>query len=209
MNIFRFLLVFLFLFTPHFSFSQVETKIDYVPAITFGEGEHIVIAIHGSTQSRTYFFSDYGSQFGPSLAKEGFKVIAISWPDQQGFMGGFPSLSLAIKYARDTGAKKISLLGHSRGAELAINYARSQGDGVFDTVIFLGSPDDKGLSLPNTKKLFAFSKNDSYARWQQGAFDKSDLPKQIIVIAGGGHGVRDMVKSKPDLLDEIISYLRR
>lgn len=192
--------------------AQVETDIKAgdatISVMTMGEGDHAVIALHGAGgNDRRFFFGGNGAQMGQALAKAGFRVIAPTWSGQAG--GGFNEVAAAIAHARGTGAKKISLMGHSRGGELVANYARAQDDGTFDTVIQFGSVDDKGLSLAKTKKLFAFNKYDKWANWQPKAYENSAEPKQMIALGGSGHPVSALVGEKADLADDVIALLKK
>ncbi len=192
--------------------AQVETDIKAgdkaVSAMTMGEGEHVVIALHGAGgNDRRFFFSDNGGKMGQELAKAGFRVIAVTWSGQAG--SGIAEADVALQHAKATGAKKISLMGHSRGGELAANFARQQGDGVFNTLIQFSSVDDKGLTLPKTKKLFAFNKYDRFANWQPAAFEKSDEPKQMIALGGSGHPVSALIGEKADLVQDVVGILKR
>jgi pimeloyl-ACP methyl ester carboxylesterase len=192
--------------------AQVETDIKrgdkVVSALIMGEGDHAVIALHGGGGTdRSFFFLGKGGQMGRKLANAGFRVIAVNWSGREG--GGFSEVDAAIAHARETGATKISLMGHSRGGELAANYARRQADGVLDTVIQFSSADDQGLPMAKTKKLFAFNKHDPVAAWQAAAFDKSAEPKQKIELAGSGHAVGELIKEKPDLVRYVVGILRQ
>jgi alpha-beta hydrolase superfamily lysophospholipase len=191
--------------------AQVETDIKngetVVPSMTMGEGDHAVIAIHGWTQHRDYFFTGKAGELGQALAKAGFSVIAIEWEGRP--PGGFSQVAAAIKFAQKSGAKKISLMGHSRGAELAANYAKQQPDGTFDTVIQFSSVDDQGLPMRNTKKLFAFNKYDNWAKWQPAAFDKSAEPRKMIDLGGSGHHVSALTNEKADLVQDVIGLLKQ
>jgi pimeloyl-ACP methyl ester carboxylesterase len=192
--------------------AQVETDIrrdgNVVSALIMGEGDHVVIALHGGGGTdRHFFFLGTGGQMGRRLANAGFRVIAVNWSGQGG--GGFREVDAAIAHARETGARKISLMGHSRGGELAANYARRQADGVLDTVIQFSSADDQGLPMAKTKKLFAFNKHDPVAAWQAAAFDKSAEPKQKMELGGSGHGVGALIKEKPDLGRHVVGILRQ
>lgn len=194
------------------AWAQVESDIKVddatVGIISMGEGDHVVIALHGAGgNTRNFFFGDNGAQFGQGLAKAGFRVIAPTWSGQAG--GGFPEVAAVIKHARQTGAKKISMMGHSRGGELAANYARKQEDGTFDTIVQFASVDDQGLSQTKTKKVFAFNKHDRWANWQPAAFDKSAEPKLMIALGGSGHPVSALVKEKPTLLDDVVATLKK
>ena len=192
--------------------AQVETDIkrgdNVVSALIMGEGDHVVIALHGGGGTdRRFFFSGKGGQMGWKLANAGFRVIAVNWSGQAG--GGHGEVDAAIAHARETGARKISLMGHSRGGELAANYARQQADGVLDTVIQFSSADDQGLPMTRTKKLFAFNKHDPVASWQPAAFDKSAEPKQKIELGGNGHAVGELIKERPDLGRDVVGILRQ
>ncbi len=37
----------------------------------------------------------------------------------------------------------------------------------------------------------------------------STEPKQAIVLNGSGHGIRELVREKPDLLQDVIAALKR
>lgn len=192
--------------------AQVETDIKsgerVVSAMTAGQGDHVVIALHGgSGTDRRFFFSDMGGQMGQKLARAGFRVIAINWAGQAG--GGFHEVGVAIAYAKETGAQRISLMGHSRGGELAANYARQQDDGAFDTVIQLASVDDQGLPMTKTKKLFAFNKYDKHPMFQAAAYEKSAEPKRLIELGGSGHAVSALIKEKPDFVRDVVMLLRK
>ena len=192
--------------------AQAETDIKVgdstLSAMTMGEGEHVVIALHGAGgNDRRFFFGDNGGKLGQVLAGAGFRVIAPTWSGQGG--SGFNEVNIAMAHAKETGAKKISLMGHSRGGELAANYSKQQPDGTFDTVIQLGSVDDGGLSMTQTKKLFAYNKYDKWARWQGGAFDKSAEPKQKIELGGSGHPVSALISEKSDYAQDDISILKK
>lgn len=179
-----------------------------VSAMTMGEGDHVVIALHGAGgNDRKFFFGGNGGEMGQKLAAAGFRVIAPTWSGQAG--GGFNEVTAAVAHARATGAKKISLMGHSRGGELAANFARKQDDGTFDTVIQFGSVDDQGLPMTKTKKLFAFNKYDKWANWQPKAFENSAEPKQIMALGGSGHPVSALIKEQPTLPDEVVALLKK
>lgn len=177
-----------------------------VSAVVFGEGEHAIIALHGASGANKGAFN----WISPALAGRGFKVISIDWPaGPAGPPPGMAPLAAAVRFAKEGGAKKVSLMGHSRGAELAARYASLQPDGELDSLILLASLDDQPIALTKTKKLFVFSRNDRLARWSQLSADKSAEPKQIFALKGAAHNMAGLVADKPDLLEEIAGTLGR
>jgi pimeloyl-ACP methyl ester carboxylesterase len=176
-----------------------------VSAVVLGEGEHAVIALHGAGGNKGAF-----DWISPALAGRGFKVISIDWPAGPGGPPpGMAPLAAAIRFAKEGGAKKVSLMGHSRGGELAARYASVHPDGELDSLILLASVDDQPIPLAKTKKLFVFSKNDRLARWSQVSADRSAEPKQVFALKGSAHNMAGLVSDKPDLLEEIAGTLSR
>ena len=193
-------------------FAQVETDLKVgdsaIPAMTMGVGDHAVIALHGAGgNDRRFFFTDKGGQLGQELAKAGFRVIAPTWAGRAGM--GFDEVAAAVAYAKSSGAKKISLMAHSRGGELAANYAKHQPDGTFNTLIQLASVDDQGVQLARTKKLFAFNKFDRWPKGQRAAYEQSVEPKQIIELGGSGHLVSALISEKADFVQDVVDILKK
>ena len=185
---------------------EIRNGDNAVSALVFGRsGEHIVIALHGAGQQKGLFRA-----IAPGLVRRGYKVIVIDWaagPDGPG--PGLAPLAATIKYAREAGATKVSLMGFSRGGELAARFASAQPDGDFDTLILLSSYDDRGIPLAKTKKLFVFHESDRFGRWSQVSADKSSEPKQVFALKGGAHSIAALLADKPDLIDEIANALGR
>ena len=87
--------------------AQVEADIRrgdrVVSVLMMGEGDHVVIALHGGGGTdRRFFFSGKGGQMGRKLANAGFRVIAVNWSGQGG--GGFSEVDTAIAHVL---AKKL------------------------------------------------------------------------------------------------------
>lgn len=183
-----------------FDIKQGDTM---VSALGYGKGDHVLILLPGASQGSN---PDKNSLRGRAseIANEnaGIRVISISW-------SGPGDVAAAVRFAKETGAKKISLLGHSRGAEMAGRFASSQPDGEFDTIILLSSSDDQGIPLAKSKKLFVYNKGDSLARWTPSSFEKSAEPKELIALNGSGHGSSDLKSQRPSLIADIVATLKR
>ncbi len=176
-------------------------------AIEIGEGNYGAVLVHGAAVNPDYFFGKYSNQFGQQLASQGLRVIGIKWnhPDSA---YGIKSIGAAINYLKSQGVQKVSLVGHSRGGELIANFYR-QNHGVtsIDSIIQIDSVDDQALIQPEIRKLFVYSKNSSFSRWQPGAFQKSTEPKEQIIVPGSDHNVAKILDRQPDLMESIIKFL--
>lgn len=187
----------------------IEISIDSggtdVSALVFGRAAaHTIIALHGAGQSKGLF-----KLIAPQLVRRGFRVIAIDWRSgKEGPGPGMAPLATAVGYAKQTGALKVSLLGFSRGGELAARYASGQPDGEFDSLVLLASYDDQAIPLAKTKKLFVFHDGDPFGRWSQISADRSTEPKKVFALKGGSHSIDALMEDKPDLVEEIVATLR-
>lgn len=176
-------------------------------AIEIGEGKHAVVLVHGAAVDADYFFGKYSKQFGQQLVAKGFRVIGIKWTHPDSFYG-MKSIEAAIKLMNSRGVEKVSLIGHSRGGELIANFHRQHGNSTrIDSIIQLDSVDDQPLTQPGVKKLFIYSRNSHYSRWQPGAFQQSAEPKEQIVVPGSDHNVAKIMERQTDLLDSIATFL--
>jgi len=187
------------------SAQEFEIKRDDVAvlALSCGSGGHVVLALPGAkpgTQPKTKSLKYLCSQIAKNSSD--IQVISLSW-------SGAEDVSAAVQYATDKGAQKVSLLGHSRGAEMAARYASSRPDGEFNTLVLLSSADDQGIPLTKTKKLFVYNKGDSYARGAPISFEKSAEPKQMMSLGGSGHGFKALKAERPNLVNDIIEVLER
>jgi len=125
-------------------------------------------------------------------------------------MFGMKSIDAAIKRLTSQGVERISLVGHSRGGELIANYYRQNSSTIdINTLIQIDSVDDQPFTQTKVKKLFVYSKNSSYARWQPNAFQKSVEPKEQIVVPGSDHNVAKIMDRQSNLLDSIIAFLMK
>jgi len=205
-----FSLIALMLHCSHVSAQNLQRiEVDKFPleAIEIGEGKHGVVLVHGAAVNADYFFGKYSSQFGQKLVSKGFRVIGIKWnhPDSA---FGMKSIEAAINRLKSQGVEKISLIGHSRGGELIANFYRQNSNAInIDSIIQIDSVDDQALTQPTVKKLFIYSKNSSYSRWQPSAFQKSVDPKEQIIVPGSDHNVAKIIERQSDLLDLIAIYL--
>ena len=174
-----------------------------VPAFSQGNGNHVLLMLPGAAaNSRSNRDGLKNTAIEIAKGNDGIKAISISWQ-------GHGDVAAAVQFAKENGAKKISLLGFSAGAEMAGRFASSQPDGEFDTIVLLGSIDDQGIPLKKTKKLFIHSNGDSIGRWTVKSFEQSADPKEILILERSGHSLRDFKAERPSLIADIAAALKR
>jgi pimeloyl-ACP methyl ester carboxylesterase len=194
------------------SVAQQPVQIDLagrpVPAVQWGTGSHAVIAIHGRGGRPDVFGTGLGGDLGPTLARAGFRVIAPAWSGSPS--GGEPEMTAAVSWARQTGAPRISLLGHSFGADLAARVAQSNPDGTFDTVVLLALTSGRGITLSKTKKLFVVSDGDTLSMpHARKLAEESSEPKRSVVLPGTGHMIFSLSSATFVLHEVIVEMLSR
>jgi len=183
-----------------FTIHQDGVRVD---AVAIGAGDHVIVALPGArpgTKPNRNALKKLGDMVAEKQA--GIKFVSISWGDVE-------DVAASVKHARVNGATKVSLLGHSRGAEMVRQFASAQPDGEFDTVILLSSGDGQGIPLEKTKKLFVYNQGDAYARPTAESFEQSAEPKQLFALDGDGHLVDHLLAERPTLIDDMVSLLQR
>lgn len=183
-----------------FTIHQDAVRVD---AVSFGTGDHVIVALPGArpgTKPNRNALKKLGKLIADKQA--GIKFISISWGDAE-------DVAASVKHAKANGAVKVSLLGHSRGAEMVRQYSSAQPDGEFDTVILLSSGDGQGIPLAQTKKLFVYNQGDNYARPTAASFEASAEPKQLFALDGDGHLVDHLLADHPTLVDDMVGLLQR
>jgi hypothetical protein len=193
--------------------ARAQTDIDIkaadltVTAMVMGEGDHAVIALPGRNESRRFFFADDSGNIGSALAKAGFRVLAIEWPRAPG--AGKAEIDAAIRHARESGAKQISLLGFSMSTMPISGYAAVAPDGELNTVVLLSAVANTAIPSAKTKKLFAFNKGDRLAKWDAPVMaEKSSEPKVVLALDGNGHFMKYLLEQRPGLINDVIALLK-
>ena len=109
-----------------------------VPCVPSSQHPVPVVLVHGTRSDRTVNWA----YLGPELAAAGYCVYSVDLPDR----GQAPmKQSLAVLAQRvaevraETGAKRVSFLGHSQGGTIARDFVKSYGTQVED-VVTMGTP---------------------------------------------------------------------
>ena len=166
--------------------------------------------------------------FAGLLQKNNFKVLAIdlrghgksefgpngylSFTDAE-HQKGIGDVEAGVKFLRENGAEKISIVGASIGANLALQFANE--NEIASAVLLSPGLNYRGvdiseISMPATKNIFLVaSKDDEYsAESAQKIF--GNLPagenKKIKIYEAAGHGT-DMFSEK-DLMGMVLKFIK-
>ena len=115
---------------------------------TFDENKHTIILIHGSGQSHVVW-----SLTDQYLADEGFNVFALDLPGHGNSEGAslksIEDMSNWLnKVVKVIGIKDLTILGHSQGCLIALEYANRFPDNVKNLIFVAGS-----YQIPVNKSL--------------------------------------------------------
>ena len=168
-----------------------------IHADEYGAGSRAVVLIHGGRFTK----ESWRAQI-PMLVRERFRVLAI---DLRGFGAsadgpealnpGFGSpldAMAAVRYLRSTGAKTVSLIGASMGADAAAGASMAANSGEVDRLILLAGSAGEPPEQLTGRKLFVVAKNDANAAGLrlpriQAQFDHALPPKRLVLLEGDAH----------------------
>jgi pimeloyl-ACP methyl ester carboxylesterase len=163
----------------------------------FGQGEIALIFVHGAAGMA-------GWRAWPADAgAKGFLPISVNNTS----FATTPVLA-AVKYAQDAGAKKIVLVGASKGGEVIGAVSALLPPSLAQKLVFV-SP--QGYSVASDvvgEKLVLISKYERDARWMEKDFEVLKEPKQKIMINSGTHG-HALVADKPELIEIILEFAKK
>jgi pimeloyl-ACP methyl ester carboxylesterase len=163
----------------------------------YGTSERAVVLIHGGR-----FTKESWAPQAQQLVKAGFRVLAIDLrgygmstdgPSSLNTGFGSPLDALAaVKYLRERGAKTISIVGASMGADAAAGASVASKAGDIDRLVLLaGSGDQPGGQLKG-RKLFIVTRNDANAAGPRlpkirAQFEQAPEFKELLILDGDAH----------------------
>jgi dienelactone hydrolase len=172
-----------------------------VYADVYGQGERGVVLAHGGP-----FNKESWAQQAPVLVKAGFRVVAIDFRGRGRSRGGTRASSLssssdegyrfdvlaAVRYLRSKGAKSVSVVGASFGADAAAEAAVAE-PGEIDRLVLLAGGEVDRPELIKGRKLFVVARGDLGPGDKprlptiRSVYEKAPGPKELVVLEGSAH----------------------
>jgi alpha/beta superfamily hydrolase len=158
----------------------------------YGSGNRGVVLAHGARFDK----ASWAPQ-AEVLAKSGFRVLAIDFRGYGQSRGGdkgapgsgekYEDVLAAVRYLRENGGTRVSVIGASMGGGASANAAIHARPGEIDRLILLANvPVDQPerLAVP---KLFVTSQGDGLAAKVREQYEKSPEPKDLMILQGSAH----------------------
>jgi len=158
----------------------------------YGNGNHAVVLAHG-----VRFNKESWRHEATQLATSGFRIIAIDFrgygksrggPNSRpGFDDMYMDVLGAVRYARETGAKTVAVVGGSMGGFASANAAVHSKPGEIDRLVLLANPPIEHPERIAVPTLFVTSEGDSLAPQVRDEYQKAPGPKELLVLPGSAH----------------------
>lgn len=179
----------------------------------YGSGDRAVVLAHGVRFNKESW-NDQATQ----LATAGFRVIALDFrgygksvagPNARpGFEDFYQDVLAAVRYARETGANTVAVVGGSMGGFASANAVVNGKPGEIDRLVLLANPPIEHPERIAVPKLFVTTEGDSLAARVKEQFQKAPEPKELLSLAGSAHAQNIFATDQAGLLmKEILRFL--
>ena len=170
-----------------------------------GKGPHSVLLGHGAV-----FDKESWDHLGRRLAAEGYQALAV---DFRGYgkskagrsRGGFDEDIIGgIRYLREQGAARVSVIGASMGGGAVGDAVTELGPGEIDGLILLAAVPTRSPERLQGRKLFIVSEGDASRSSVERQFQAAREPKQLTILPGNAHAQHIFRTARGEELTEII-----
>jgi alpha/beta superfamily hydrolase len=185
----------------------------------YGDGTHAVVLAHGGR-----FTKESWAAQAPALVEAGFRTLAIDFRGRgrsrrgpgsaPGNEGAHLDVLAAIRYLRDTGARRISLVGASFGGWAAARAAAEAPPGEIDRIVLLAHSPIENPEAIQGRKLFIIARDDVSGRGTprlpsiREQYERASDPKELVILEGSAHAQYIFGTDQgPRLLREILRFL--
>ena len=163
----------------------------------YGDGDRAVVLVHGGP-----FNKESWAKQARTLAAAKFRVLAIDlrgYGKSKGPGGSDPmdaplhlDVLAAVRYLRQSGAKRVSIVGGSMGGSAAGDASIQSRPGEIDRVVFLGSAPNEPAEKLKSASLFIVARDDANEDGLRlpgirKQYEKAPEPKQLIMLEGSAH----------------------
>lgn len=154
-----------------------------------GRGDHAVVPAHGAV-----FSKESWTPLMERLAGEGYRVPAIDFRGYGKSTHGtgkdalYEDLLAAIRYLRDQGARRISVIGGSMGGGAAAEVAVRSKPGDIDALGLLSAmPIDGPGKIRADRVLFVASEEEGAVSMIKEQYRRAPEPKRLEFLRGSAH----------------------
>lgn len=189
-----------------------------VCADMYGAGTRAVVLAHGGRFTKESWREQAGV-----LASNGFEVLAIdfrgfgcsSGPGEKDFdHAPFENDVLAaVHYLKTRGAKTVSVIGGSFGAQAAGDASIKSAPGDIDRVVFLAGAPSLSAEKLKSRSLFIVARDDANEAGPRlpgirAQYERAPQPKKLIVLNGSAHAqFLFQTKQGDRIMHEILRFL--
>lgn len=176
-----------------------------INALLFGKGHHAVVLAHGAV-----FNKESWGDFAAALAAQGFTAMALDFrgygdskpgskPD-----GLYEDILAAVRYLRQHGAVKVSVVGASMGGGAAAKASVAAKPGEIDKLVLLSPATIGRPEHLQGEILFLASQDESMAGSIKAMFEKAPDPKNLTLFEGTAHAQHIFKTEQADKLTALI-----
>ena len=186
----------------------------------YGTGERGLVLAHGGQ-----FNKESWSGQAPQFVAAGFRVLAIDFrgygkshgPGDKDPLGAPLDLDVlaAVRYLKQTGAKRVSIVGGSMGGGFGGAASIASKPGEIDRLVMLGSGPYGPAEKLTSASLWIVARNDASGGGSElrlpgirAQFEKAPEPKRLIVLDGSAHAQYLFQTDQGGrVMDEILRFL--
>jgi len=171
----------------------------------YGEGSHAVVLAHGAI-----FNKESWDSLATWLLADGYQALAIDFRGygkstaarrpkdlHEDILGG-------IRYLREQGATRVSVIGASMGGGAAGDAAARAEPGEIDRLILLAAVAARSARRMQGTKLFIVSQDDASRRTVEQQFKAASEPKELRILEGSAHAQHIFQTNQGRALTDVI-----
>jgi len=171
----------------------------------YGEGSHAVILGHGRV-----FNKESWHELALAIEAKGLSVLAVDFrgygKSKEGRRPDARHLDLlgGMRFLKNRGAEKVSLLGGSMGGGAAAQAAVDSKEGEIEKLILLAHVPVGAPKKLKGDKLFIVSEGDRLASSVKSQYQKAAKPKRLEILGGSAHAQHIFKTEQGDALTKMI-----